>query len=341
MRSMLQRQNAIQKIPELLGPDPLTLGVGEMDQVIPLPPERQRYRDSMRELELERALATAAPEQYMTGLMSERFAQPDNTRSGQMMAMLERLGLEPTLDNVTAVSQAMRGGGGGGMDPRESLLLDLQIKEQIASLQQMGAEDSERQESKRQKRLAEEDAINGMANTLMRINDSNNALAGNLLISPGAGMLEERRMGAQIGGAVGDFFGVDTGLTQDVENFDQLRKDSAILKGEMLKAMQASGITVTRDLQALVDSQVAGDDLSSGANKAVLKVMVDNVIKQAQNKNISINNIKGLQRLRRELAGTTFEFATQSEAQAAANAGAISEGETVIIGGETWQWSNN
>ncbi|MEM7003116.1 MAG: hypothetical protein AAF529_20175, partial [Pseudomonadota bacterium] len=69
MRAMQERQDAMRRLPDLIagGPDPLSIGIDGNDQVLPLPPEMQAARDVQRgnALDMERTLATAAPDQYL------------------------------------------------------------------------------------------------------------------------------------------------------------------------------------------------------------------------------------------------------------------------------------
>lgn len=317
------QRELISRIPGLLDNSPLELGVDSNDAVLPLPTtvnqDLQERFQGKQQNELTGVLGQLAPDVLAQNVLSPREPRrlPSDLQTMQALNIpLTEEGFE-SFQNLKAGDESI-----------DDILKRLQVNK---LLDEQDANRADRDNAK----IAGDTAVVDTLDTIERLAGANERLSDSTLVAPGSTFLDERRGIASFIADVGETFNLgDFGLRQDVEDIDTFRKESAILAGNALKSMEAQGITVTRALQGLVESANASDQVSTGTNNSILKISLKETLREADRRNLELENRSRYETLLKQLEGQKFEFGSEAEAANAFNAGAFSIGDTVVINGK-------
>lgn len=334
-----RRNQALDDLPGLLGPQ--NLGIDSNDQVLPLPPEVAQRQEGERQRDILMALRDAAPQQFAGTVLNNTMAAPRaEERRTAVMKEMEALGFPLTQEGFQQYQAAKAG------PVTQDQQLDRMLKQfQIKALQDSANRDA----AERQEQVAKQGtSINSALNAAIRLSDANKNLEGSALESGGVG-LDLRRSAVSLFGDALSFLG-DLGVggldkaaaeaQENVKDFDSIKKESAVLQGKLISAMNAEGITVTRAAQKLIESQTPGSDISPGTNDSITKVLMQEMLAEADAKGIPLADRDAFEQRLQELNAAPLAFATEEEAQAAYEAGAIPIGQTFTINGEEASFEN-
>ena len=325
--STKRRNRAIDSLPALLGPDPATVPIDANDALLPLPAELAASRKSQRDAELFGALTDIAPGASANALLQNMM--PAQTKPPAMLAMLEALGLDPTLENIEALSKAQGKGGGGLAEQLDLIVKGLELQQLRTTIADDKTESSREQQGF-------ENSVFDTLDTIATLTDANDRLEGSFL-SPGSTALDVKRPVADVLSSVpglNNLFGQD--FAQQVEDLDVLRKSSADLVSNLIESMNAAGIPVTRSLQRLQEQSSASDEVSPGAITSILKTTLRQTLRAADQNDVKLTmkEREKYETLLERLDNFDLSFNDAEEAMAAFDAGNYQVGDVIFIGGE-------
>lgn len=325
-----ERIGAIRSLPGLLGPDPLTRGVDANDQVLPLPPQMQQNRAVDRRENLLSALSVANPGGFTQGVtegvLGGMFQKPAAPTA--MERNLAALGLPMNTDGVQQLAAARQAPATAEDQLRQTLLV-LQAQGETNKLA------TERQEQDQAAVQRRNTITDGLASA-SRLAGLNERLRGTPLQTGGT-FQEVRRAGTSLLADGYRLFGKEdkaAELERGVQDFDSLRKETAVLAGLDLKAMQDAGINVTNGLRNLVQSANASEAVSPGTNDAITKGKLSALIRAGRADGMSEEELAPYAAQLSELQAKEMVFANEVEAEAAIAAGELKVGDFVVIDGQ-------
>ena len=230
-----------------------------------------------------------------------------------------------------------------GMDPIDRLkLIELQ-----GQLQDQQAERSKRIQQENAERENRISAVTGSLDSAQRLVRLNKELKGQFLEPGSAGFfgdMKNKRWAADMWrqGTKWAGYGKQSQEVQDMlTNYDSFVKGSRDFVGQALEGIQASGGTVTRARQRLMEEASAGENISPGTVNSVMVVTMEELIRQAE----YLNRAEGAgidvrpyrrewQRLKSEKPSMFNQFFSELEVNDAIEAGALGYGDVIMFNGE-------
>ena len=315
---------ALDRLPEVLK----ARQVGEAGPGVGvLSPQVLDEQAAQRDADVLGVLGELSPQLTAQGIL-----QKDLQRDPAIVQTADAFGFERTPEGFAEMAKTK--GLSGGKSGLEQMVL-LQQLEKLIRENRIGAFEEGTAASGRV------NSIQDSLDTTLRLLDANEQLDGSFL-EPGGAFLEGKRTGLAAVTQLGNLFGFDMGEQQDtLEAFDTLKKETRVLAGQTIESMNAQGITVTNGLRNLVQEANASENVSPGTNVSILKVLMKEQLRAADELNIDIKNRKKIESELEKLNKTTMEFATEAEALTAVGAGAIQDGDTIIIDGVEHVWESD
>lgn len=325
-----RRRDALERLPGLLAPDPLMTPVDRNDQVIPLPPEMANdpTRPVNQRRELFSVLSDVAPNALVSSILGSEFGAPAKpSRFAEQMAAFRANPEEFAAFQNASRPASEDNGLGDVLDMLKIQLTRDQIKD---ARREREAEDTAAQIAEQQQK----DALQDLAGTLTSLDKSLSQAEKAVIATPGGVLTDERKGLSALLGLVAKATGFEDSANQfnaEVEALDNIDKESAVLVSNLLEQANASGITVTRSLQNLMEQRSPNGDISPGTSRAMIKSLAQQVIRQADREGVELKNRKALDGI---LSGSkAMEFFSVEEAEAAHRAGLIKKGDKIFVNG--------
>ena len=324
-----RRLEAQEALPGLLEP---IQGVGTV-----LSPEGAAQASAQRRSDLIGALGTLSPDATANSVLGQVFPQQQQTRTPTSVAEFRALqGMSPQEQRAFLEFQQAK----NAPDETERLqreALRLEINSTLREERQLSQERADEE-------LAFSDSVQDEAGTIMRLFGALDRAEEATVARPGGVLAGTRRTSAAALASVADFFGADElskRFEDEVTAFDDVKKESAVLVGNMLQRLNAQGINVTRGLQDLIESGSAGEEISIGTSRSILKVGLETILREADRRNIRLKDRRLIERRLAAERAAPLEFMSISEAEAAARAGALADGDKIVINGRSATWRGN